>query len=445
MDCARAMELRARLAQLRKEELEIETELCSLEASQSAALKSPTPRQESANVLSKDEIRRYSRQLLIPEIGTKGQQRLRDSSVLVVGTGGLGSPCALYLASMGVGTLGLVDHDSVDYSNLHRQIIHTEAACAGGAKVVSAHMGLSRLSSLCTVRIHNVLLDSSNAKDIMRGYDVVVDATDNAATRYLINDACVLLGIPLVSGSAVRLDGQLTVYNYNGGPCYRCLFPTPPPVDTMAGCSETGVLGVVPGIIGCLQAMETVKLLTGRKKDECPNLLLFSYTSQPHFRSIKLRSRAAGCAVCGDSPTVTELVDYVAFCGSGPHDNAPDWKILDDPAQRVSCKEFSAVRSITLQRPHLLLDVRSEIEFEICSLPNSLNIPLDQLDRRQNELESAISGLDGGPVYAVCRRGNLSQMAVRHIRDKLGYSECYDIARGLVGWQDEVDNDFPAY
>ncbi|KAJ2805036.1 hypothetical protein H4R20_002257 [Coemansia guatemalensis] len=445
MDCKRAIELRARLAQLRKEELEIEAELCSLEMSHSATLQPPLQSQGSSNVLSNEEIRRYSRQLLIPEVGTKGQRRLRDSAVLVIGTGGLGSPCALYLASMGVGTLGLVDHDTVDHSNLHRQIIHTEASCAGAPKVVSAHMGLSRLSSLCNVRIHNVLLDSSNAKDIMNGYDVVVDATDNAATRYLINDACVLLGIPLVSGSAVRLDGQLTVYNYNGGPCYRCLFPTPPPVDTMAGCSETGVLGVVPGIIGCLQAMETVKLLTGRKMDEHPSMLLFSYASQPHFRSIKLRSRSAGCAVCGDSPTVTELVDYVAFCGSGPHDNAPSWSILDDPAQRISCKEFSAFRSTTPRKPHLLLDVRNEVEFEICSLPNSLNIPLDQFDRRQDELEKAIGDLDGGPVYALCRRGNFSQLAVRHIRDKLGYSECYDIARGLVGWQEEVDSNFPAY
>ncbi|KAI7830933.1 hypothetical protein BX661DRAFT_180338 [Kickxella alabastrina] len=357
-------------------------------------------------------------------------------------TGGLGSPCALYLASMGIGRLGLADHDTVDQSNLHRQVIHTEAAC-GMPKVVSALTGLSRLNSMCKVRAYDVLLDSTNAKDIMRGYDVVVDATDNAATRYLINDACVMLGIPLVSGSAVRLDGQLTVYNYNGGPCYRCLFPTPPPPDSTANCSETGVLGVVPGIIGCLQAMEAVKVLTGRKKEEAPNLLIFSYRSQPHFRSIKLRSRKPTCAVCGDMPTVTELVDYAAFCGAGPNDNAPEWSILSDPGQRISCKEYSQL--LTDSSRHLLLDVRDEVQFEICSLPNSLNIPMDQFDQRREELEKVVNDLGGAPIYTLCRRGNLSQLAVQYIRDNLGYKECYDIAKGLIGWQSDVDPDFPAY
>ncbi|KAJ2492132.1 hypothetical protein IWW37_001709 [Coemansia sp. RSA 2050] len=436
----RIRQLRTRLSRIRNEELETMAELCALEATESTFT---APKDLADDKLSPEEVRRYSRQLLIPEIGTKGQRQLRDSSVLVVGTGGLGSPCALYLAAMGVGTLGLVDHDTVDYSNLHRQIIHTETAC-GSSKVVSARLGLLRLNPLCNVHAHNVLLDSSNAKGIMQGYDLVVDATDNAATRYLINDACVMLNIPLVSGSAVRLDGQLTVYNYNGGPCYRCLFPTPPPVDAMASCSETGVLGVVPGVIGCLQAMEVVKVLTGRKMAEDPNLLIFSYKSQPHFRSIKLRSRKPTCAVCGDIPTVRELVDYAAFCGSGPNDNAPDWKILDDPSQRVSCTEYYRVASDPTTK-HLLLDVRDETQFDICSLPNSLNIPIDQFDQRLDELERAIRELGGAPVYTVCRRGNLSQLAVVYIRQKLGYGQCYDIAKGLVGWQQEVDSGFPAY
>ncbi|KAJ2821908.1 hypothetical protein FBU31_004755 [Coemansia sp. 'formosensis'] len=436
----RICELKARLCHIRNEELEIMTELCALEAAEIAV---SVPKALGEDKLSLEEIRRYSRQLLIPEIGTKGQRQLRDSSVLVVGTGGLGSPCALYLAAMGVGTLGLVDHDTVDFSNLHRQIIHTEAAC-GVSKVISACTGLSRLNPLCRVRAHDVLLDSSNAKEIMREYDLVVDATDNAATRYLINDACVMLNLPLVSGSAVRLDGQLTLYNYNGGPCYRCLFPTPPPVDTMASCSETGVLGVVPGVIGCLQAMEVVKVLTGRKTAEDPSLLIFSYKNQPHFRSIKLRSRKPTCAVCGDVPTVKELVDYAAFCGSGPNDNAPDWKVLDDPSQRVTCAEYNRVANGSKIK-HLLLDVRDEVQFDICSLPNSVNIPIDQFDERCGELEQAIRELDGAPVYAVCRRGNLSQLAVVYIRNKLGYGQCYDIAKGLVGWQHEVDKDFPAY
>ncbi|KAJ1735616.1 hypothetical protein LPJ61_000454 [Coemansia biformis] len=444
MGCGgRADELRARLSQLRAEELEIEAELCALEAAQQDATRG---QQGDGGKLSREEIQRYSRQLLIPEIGTRGQLCLRNSAVLVVGTGGLGSPCALYLAAMGVGTLGLVDHDTVDHSNLHRQIAHTSASCDSGAhKVVSARMALSRLNPLCRVRTHDMLLDSSNAMETMRGYDVVVDATDNAATRYLINDACVLLGIPLVSGSAVRLDGQLTVYNYNGGPCYRCLFPVPPPPDAVATCSETGVLGIVPGVIGCLQALEVVKVLTGKKMDEAPGMLLFSYKSQPHFRAIKLRPRVATCAVCGDAPTIAGLVDYAAFCGSGPNDRAPDWTVLDDPSQRVSCTEFSAIQSRTDRRHLLLLDVRDEVQFDICSLPGALNIPADQLEQRRPELERAIGALDGGPVYAICRRGNLSQLAVKYVRDELGYAECYDIARGLIGWQEEVDHDFPAY
>ncbi|KAJ1737355.1 hypothetical protein LPJ72_000561 [Coemansia sp. Benny D160-2] len=444
---ARISELRSRLDKLREEELEIESELCVLEAQQQAGgtkehfACSGEPAQTR---LSADEIRRYSRQLLVPEVGTKGQMCLRNSSVLIVGTGGLGSPCAMYLAAMGVGTLGLVDHDTVDHSNLHRQIIHTNAAAGKTPKVVSAHMGISRLSPLCNVRIHDVLLDSSNAKDIMGAYDVIVDATDNAATRYLINDACVMLGLPLVSGSAVRLDGQLTVYNYNGGPCYRCMFPSPPPVDAMANCSETGVLGVVPGVIGCLQAMEVVKILTGRKKTEVPSMVIFSYRSQPHFQYIKLRPRKPSCAVCGDSPTVTELVDYAAFCGAGPNDNAPDWKILQDPSHRISCEMFSKAIK-TPGKKHTLLDVREELEFEICSLPDSVNIPVEQFDKRRDELERIVRDLDGAPLYTVCRRGNLSQLAVQYIREKLNYDECYDIARGLVGWQQDVDQDFPAY
>ncbi|KAJ2161591.1 hypothetical protein GGF46_001361 [Coemansia sp. RSA 552] len=436
----RALEIRARLDRLRAEELALQAELCELEAAEQPN----GPKEPAPELLSREEIRRYSRQLLLPEIGVRGQLRLRGGAVLIVGTGGLGSPCALYLASMGVGTLGLVDHDTVDHSNLHRQIIHTEASCNGTAKVVSAHMGLSRLDPQCNVRIHNVLLDSANAKDVMRGYDVVVDATDNAATRYLINDACVMLGIPLVSGSAVRLDGQLTVYNYNGGPCYRCLFPKPPPAETVANCSENGVLGVVPGIIGCLQAMEVVKLLTGSKKDEAPSLLLFSYRSQPPFRTVKLRSRNPSCAVCGDTPTVTELEDYVAFCGSGPNDSAADWQILRDPAQRVSCREFSMIHG-NPGRPHLLLDVRDEVQYDICRLPSSVNVPMDQFDQRRAELEQKLQSLGGAPVYAICRRGNLSQLAVQYIRDQLGYDECYDIARGLIGWHDEVDSSFPTY
>ncbi|KAJ1725820.1 hypothetical protein LPJ53_000081 [Coemansia erecta] len=441
MERPKISELRDQLHSLRKQELEIEAQILALEAEEQSTA------QKASDRLTNEEIRRYSRQLLIPEVGTEGQLKLRNSSVLVVGTGGLGSPCALYLAAMGIGRLGLVDHDVVDQSNLHRQVLHTEASC-GFSKVLSAVTSISRLSSLCETKVYDVLLDSTNARDIIGGYDIVVDATDNAATRYLINDACVLSGIPLVSGSAVRLDGQLTVYNHNGGPCYRCLFPTPPAPDAMANCSETGVLGVVPGVIGCLQAMEVVKLATGRKVNEDPSMLLFSYRSQPHFRSVKLRGRKPTCAVCGDEPTVTKLIDYVAFCGAGPNDDAPQWKLLEDPTHRISCERYREVQDLSdagVGGKHLLLDVRDEVQFTICQLPHSVNIPIDQFDTRRKELEEAVQSLDGAPVYAVCRRGNLSQMAVRYIRDQLGYEQCFDIAGGLVAWQREVDAEFPAY
>lgn len=432
-------EIRDRLRSLREEELGLEAELNLLEKGQEEEVQRKTTAK-----LDAQSVRRYSRQLLVPEMGPKGQQRLRDSSVLIIGAGGLGAPCAMYLAAMGVGTLGLVDHDIVDTSNLHRQIIHTEAGSGATSKVVSAKTTLSRLSSLCHVRTYEVLLDRSNALDVMRGYDIVVDASDNAATRYLINDACVLLGTPLVSGSAVRADGQLTVYNYNGGPCYRCMFPKPPPADSVATCSETGVVGVVPGVIGCLQAVETIKVLTGRKSAELhPSLLLFSYgsSSQNMFRSVRLRSRKPTCAVCGDNPAITELADYPMFCGSGHNDAAPSWDIIKDPAHRVTCAGYQNNQS----KKHLLLDVRDELEFSICSLPGSVNIPMDEFDRRRQELEETIKKAGGSPVYAVCRRGNLSQLAVRYIRDKIGYSECFDIAGGLLQWQKDIDPEFPAY
>ncbi|KAJ2849708.1 hypothetical protein IWW36_002435 [Coemansia brasiliensis] len=428
----RIRQLKARLERLHAEELEIEAELCALEAETTM---------EPADQLSRNEIQRFSRQLVMEEIGVEGQLQLRNSKVLVVGTGGLGSPCAMYLAAMGVGTLGLVDHDTVDHSNLHRQIIHTAGAC-GSSKVISARMTLRRLNPQCNVRIHDQLLDSSNALQIMRGYDIVIDATDNAATRYLVNDACVMLGLPLVSGSAVRLEGQLTVLNYAGGPCYRCLFPVPPPPDTVATCSDAGVLGVVPGVIGCLQAMETVKVLTGRKSMDSPMLLLFSYKAAQPFRSVRLRSRMASCAVCGDAPSITRLIDYVAFCGSGPNDKTPDLHILD-PAQRVTCRELSTV--LNESQRCLVLDVRDEAQFAICRLPGAVNVPLEHFDRRRADLEQMLDELNGAPVYAVCRRGNLSQLAVKHIRDELGYPTCFDVARGLLGWQAEVDSEFPAY
>ncbi|EDO48528.1 predicted protein, partial [Nematostella vectensis] len=407
----------------------------------------PSKQNEKTKNLTNSEISRYSRQLILPEIGVKGQQSLKSSSVLVVGAGGLGCPAALYLAAAGIGCLGLVDYDVVDTSNLHRQVLHTEDRVEV-PKVESAKQTLLRLNSDAQYNTHCLQLNSVNALDIINKYDVIVDATDNVATRYLLNDACVLAKKPLVSGSALRLEGQLVVYNHDNGPCYRCLFPTPPPPETVGNCSDNGVLGAVPGIIGTLQAIEVIKIITSGKSSFSRKMLVYD-AMDSRFLQVKLRPKQQTCSVCGDSPTIHTLIDYEQFCGTAATDKSKPISILERE-NRISVQEYSSI--LDCKQPHILLDVREPVELDICALPDTLNIPLRRLSSKYhiNQLAQNIDQLSnhtstGDPVnvYVVCRLGNDSQKAVQILQQKRIVFK--DIIGGLAAWARKIDNTFPVY
>lgn len=411
-----------------------------------------------ATGLSNAEISRYGRQLLIPEWSIEGQLSVRSSSVLVVGVGGLGCPVALYLAGAGIGHLGLVDYDTVDVNNLHRQVIFTEQQ-VGVAKVKVAQETVKSLNSLVRCSTYQVLLVSSNAMDIMKDYDVIVDCSDNVATRYLLNDASVLLKKPLVSGSALRFEGQLTVYNHEGGPCYRCLFPTPPPPDTVTNCSDGGVVGAVPGLIGSMQALEALKIAAKIGTSYSQRMLVFD-GFEGIFRTVKLRPRMPECVVCGDNPSINELIDYEQFCGASPDDKTWGLHILS-AEQRITCTEYQRV--LAEGKPHVLLDVREPVQFKICHLQHAVNVPFDELERdaaaveRTRELlreasttsqQAAVASAQQGdnvPIYCVCRRGNHSQLAAQLLSEHFASSEVKDIVGGLTAWHLTVDPSFPTY
>ncbi|KAF9184470.1 Molybdenum cofactor synthesis protein 3 [Haplosporangium sp. Z 767] len=445
-----SLEHRVRRLELEKQALEQEIRALRLEqkeAYKAASVIEPDssnpldPLQKVAK-LTNPEIARYGRQLILPGFGIQAQMDLRNCSMLVVGAGGLGSSCALYLGGSGVGRLGIVDHDTVDISNLHRQVIHNEAR-QGMSKAQSAALSVRLLNPHCEVVVYDLVLESSNAQPIINAYDIVIDATDNVATRYLLNDACVLGGKPLVSGSALRLDGQLTIYNYRGGPCYRCLFPTPPPSETVTNCSDGGVLGVVPGIVGCLQALEAIKIATKINEQDPPTMTLFSANSPTMFRTIKLRKRKSDCIMCGDASTITKLIDYVRFCGSSATDKTPDLFLI--PFQeRLTCEAYKKMRDE--HTPHLLLDVREKVQFDICSLPSSLNVPLKSLPNEIEQIKTHLNAHPDQPVFVVCRRGNDSQPAVKILQEHgVTTGEIKDLVGGLERWSDRIDPDFPKY
>ncbi|KAF7637690.1 Adenylyltransferase and sulfurtransferase MOCS3-like protein [Meloidogyne graminicola] len=327
--------------------------------------------------LSKEDIARFSRQLMLKGIGPAGQERLRDIRVLIIGAGGLGCPVALYLAAAGVGKIGIVDHDTVSIDNLHRQIAHNETRL-NEPKVESLKKALLNINSKVLVIALNLLLTSKNSQQIFCDYDIVADCSDNVATRYLINDACVLTGKPLVSGSALGWEGQLTVYN-NGQkcPCYRCIFPEPPSPEMVTSCSEGGVLGPVVGVIGSLQALEIIKISVLGKSSFAGNLWLFD-GFDGKTKMISLREKIAGCAICSENPKITELQDYEKFCGSGPTDKVRSLDILPKN-QRITTMEYSKLRHT--KEGIILLDVRPRSEFEICHLHEAINIPLDDLKK----------------------------------------------------------------
>ncbi|XP_061751541.1 adenylyltransferase and sulfurtransferase MOCS3 isoform X4 [Nerophis ophidion] len=405
--------------------------------------------------LPNEDIMRYSRQLLLPELGVQGQLNLSKTSVLVVGCGGLGCPLAQYLAAAGIGRLGLLDYDEVELSNLHRQVLHGEEN-QGQAKALSAANAVRRLNSSVECVPYHFQLSSENALQLIQQYDIVADCSDNVPTRYLVNDACVLSGKPLVSASALRMEGQLTIYNYDGGPCYRCLYPVPPPPETVTNCSDGGVLGVVPGIMGCFQALEVLKVASGQGSSCGQQLVIFDAQSA-RFRSIRLRPKQSGCAVCGEKPSVTQLVDYEAFCGSAATDKCRRLNLLSRD-QRISVQDYKSI--VDKAEPHLLLDVRPLVEVEICHLPSSLNIPLASLEERKSEhiqllqehicrLKQHKAGDYWPPVYVICKLGNDSQKAVQ-VLEKMSGSEvdnisAKDICGGLMAWAQRVDLTFPQY
>ncbi|XP_047467140.1 adenylyltransferase and sulfurtransferase MOCS3 isoform X2 [Mugil cephalus] len=446
--------LKAQLEQKENEIAALKSRLAQLEKSHGSVLElhdkvTPLTPLTPKPALSNEDIMRYSRQLLMPELGVQGQLKLSKTSVLIVGCGGLGCPLAQYLAAAGIGRLGLLDYDEVELSNLHRQVLHGEEN-QGQAKALSAASSVRRLNSTVECVPYHLQLSPENALQLIQQYDIVADCSDNVPTRYLVNDACVLSGKPLVSASALRMEGQLTVYNYRGGPCYRCLYPMPPPPETVTNCSDGGVLGVVPGIMGCLQALEVLKIASGQGSSCGQQLLLFD-AQDARFRPIKLRPKQAGCAVCGENPSVTELVDYEAFCGSAATDKCRRLNLLSTD-QRITVQDYKTI--LDNAGPHLLLDVRPLVEVDICHLPFSLNIPLSSLEARKSEhlqlLQERISGLKQQmAVYVICKQGNDSQKAVQ-LLEKMSGSEVEgivvkDICGGLMAWAKRIDTAFPQY
>ncbi|XP_007533155.1 adenylyltransferase and sulfurtransferase MOCS3 [Erinaceus europaeus] len=458
------MAAREEVLALQAEVAQREKELSSLKQKLAAALTAEQEPEQLVPVsplppkatLSRDEILRYSRQLMLPELGVRGQLRLATASVLIVGCGGLGCPLAQYLAAAGVGRLGLVDYDVVEMSNLPRQVLHGEEL-AGQAKVFSAAASLHRLNSAVQCVPYAQALTPTTALDIVRRYDVVADCSDNVPTRYLVNDACVLTGRPLVSASALRFEGQITVYHYDGGPCYRCVFPRPPPAETVTNCADGGVLGVVTGVLGCLQALEVLKIASGLGPSYSGSLLLFD-ALKGHFRSIRLRGRRPDCAACGETPTVKHLLDYEAFCGSSATDKCRSLQLLS-PEERVSVADYKQILDSGL--PHLLLDVRPQVEVDICRLPHALHIPLKHLERRDAESlkllgETIWEGKQGTqegaalPIYVICKLGNDSQKAVKVLQtltaaQELDSVQVQDVVGGLMAWAAKIDGTFPKY
>jgi len=374
--------------------------------------------------LTNDELARYSRHLILPEVGMEGQQRLKAARVLCVGTGGLGSPLAFYLAAAGIGTLGLVDFDVVDASNLQRQIIHSTKDI-GRKKLDSAAEKLTALNPALNVVKHEVMLSSANALGILKDYDIVADGTDNFPTRYLVNDACVLLGKPNVYGSIFRFEGQASVFATKDGPCYRCLYPEPPPPGLVPSCAEGGVLGILPGLVGVMQATEVIKLILGKGEPLIGRLLLIDSLAM-RFRELKLRKNPE-CPVCGANPTVTQLIDYQQFCGIMPE--TPQEKNLKNGIPQMTVKELK--RRLDAGDDFQLIDVREPYEYQIAQIGGKL-IP-------QNDVPNRLAEIDRNREVVVhCRSGARSQRIAEFLK-QAGYQNVSNLAGGILAWSDEID------
>jgi adenylyltransferase/sulfurtransferase len=381
-----------------------------------------------AAALTPDEIRRYSRHLIIPDVAMSGQKRLKNAKVLTVGAGGLGSPTLMYLAAAGVGTLGVIDYDTVDESNLQRQIIHGQSDI-GRSKAESARDAIHEINPLIDVRLHQERLDSSNVMSIFAGYDLIVDGTDNFATRYLVNDACVLLGKPYVWGSIYRFDGQASVFWAEYGPCYRCLYPEPPPPGMVPSCAEGGVLGVLCASIGSIQTTEAIKLLAGIGDPLVGRLMIYDALEMT-YRTVNVR-KDPECPLCGKNPTITELIDYDAFCG-----------VISDEAQQAAADSTITAGELaemaSRDEKFLLVDVREPAEWEIVRIPGSVLIPKGELPSRLSELPQ------NAPVVLYCKTGVRSAESLALLKGA-GFASAVHVQGGVTAWATQVDKTLPVY
>ncbi|MFP6906985.1 MAG: molybdopterin-synthase adenylyltransferase MoeB [Verrucomicrobiota bacterium] len=380
--------------------------------------------------LSKEEIERYSRHLILPEVGLEGQRRLRNAAILLIGAGGLGSPLAMYLSAAGIGKLGIVDSDVVDASNLQRQVIH-HSGDVGQPKIHSARRNIQGINPHVEVETYDTYISSANALELIRPYDLVIDGTDNFPTRYCVNDACVLLGKPNIYGSIFRFEGQASVFWAEHGPCYRCLYPEPPAPGLVPSCAEGGVLGILPGIIGCIQATEAIKLVLGQGDSLLGRLLLFD-ALRMEFRELKLR-KDPKCPVCGENPTLTELIDYEQFCGIPQAEAAEAQASQDDHITVEQLRDELAVGGQLT-----LLDVREPYEWEIGQLPDSLEMPLGDVPERFGELNPE----DAIVVY--CRSGMRSRKAQLFLQDQ-GFKNVRNLSGGILDWAAKIDASIPRY
>ena len=382
--------------------------------------------------LTQDQINRYSRHLLLPEVGVEGQEKICESKVLLIGTGGLGSPLALYLAAAGVGNLGLIDFDVVDLSNLQRQVAHGEST-VGKLKVDSAKARIADLNSSVNVTTYNTRLSSENVMEIFADYDIIVDGTDNFPTRYLASDCCVLLKKPYIYGCILRFEGQASVFDSRTGPCYRCLYPAPPPPGMVPSCAEGGVIGILPGIVGLIQANEVIKLVLGVGDSLVGRLLLFDALTMK-FREMKLRKDPA-CPICGDNPTITELIDYEQFCGILPvQESAADLE-MEIAVEQV--KEM-----MDAKHTFKLIDVREPSEYGICKIEGATLIPLGDIEAKDTALLNGLSPDD--EIVLHCKAGVRSMKALKAL-EKIGFSNLKSMRGGINEWSEKIDSSVPLY
>jgi molybdopterin/thiamine biosynthesis adenylyltransferase/rhodanese-related sulfurtransferase/molybdopterin converting factor small subunit len=382
--------------------------------------------------LTNDEVKRYSRHLIMPEVGVDGQLKLKAGKVLCIGAGGLGSPAALYLAAAGVGTIGIVDFDVVDYSNLQRQVIHATPD-VGRSKLASAKDRLQALNPHITIETYETALSSKNALELFKPYDVILDGTDNFPTRYLVNDACVLLGKPNTYGSIFRFEGQASVFATKNGPCYRCLYPEPPPPGLVPSCAEGGVLGVLPGVVGTIQATEAIKLIMGIGEPLIGRFLIYD-ALRMKFRELKLK-KDPDCPVCGTHPTVRELIDYEQFCGVVP---APPEATMNTETNETETTVTELKRKMDAKEPFFLLDVREPNEYQIGKIPGSTLIPLGEVPQRVSEIPR------DKEIIVHCKMGGRSAKAAQFLRQQ-GFSRVRNLKGGILAWSDQVDPSVPKY